>query len=132
MLIFLMVLKWALQNYLTLISTDFNYEDLNSKAECGYYVSKLHGKNICIEVNNSWKTSSYDNVNDRSYENATTHLTINIISFIIIFSIEIWISKIGVKNRLNFWNSVLFVKHLFFTYNIYEDKYIFWNVVNYD
>ena len=57
-----------LLDHLTLISTDFNRENLKSKAERGDYVADINGQKICIEVNNNYKTDSYDNVNERNYD----------------------------------------------------------------
>ena len=55
---------------LKLVSTEFDRDNLKSKAERGDYVAKLHGKNICIEVNNSASTKDYSDVNLRNLEYA--------------------------------------------------------------
>ena len=55
---------------LKLVSTEFNRDNLKSKAERGDYVAELNGKNICIEVNNSASTRDYSDVNLRNLEYA--------------------------------------------------------------
>ena len=53
---------------LKLVSQEFNRDNLSSKAEYGDYVAEINGQKICIEVNNSYKTDSYENINERNYE----------------------------------------------------------------
>ena len=104
-----------LLDHLTLISTDFNREDLNSKAEYGDYVADINGQKICIEVNNSWKTSNYDNVNDRSYEYAN----------------KMFRENVKRKEKYNF-NSVIMINLHNFYYEEIEDWYQVYNLKSND
>ena len=56
---------------LKLVSTEFNRDNLKSKAERGDYVAELDGKRICIEVNNSASTKDYSDINLRNLEYIT-------------------------------------------------------------
>ena len=102
-----------LLDHLKLISTDFNRETLNSKAEYGDYAADINGQKICIEVNNSWKTSSYDNVNDRSYEYANKMFRENV--------------KNGEKYH---FNSVIMINLHNFSYKEIDDWYELYTLNN--